>query len=370
MKANNIQAFNASSIKQCQPLKPTKPEPFQFATNTRLRQEGANPIGTGNGTGIRTNTLNKQSTSTKGSAVVASCDPASFHKMLRSYQIPTGSTTTSATRPIPFKVAAVSTEATERKIRRRSAEPSPSRLISNRLNQQHNTPGASSSSASSKAAAGIVNQVSSGSSYLSMAEQVHKFHTGTPERFRSRPKRRSTSTPGSTNEYYSARSNRGRSPSPLRCTQAQTPNLLTRGRARNTNVLTAEQKELLELEEAKQNQFRARIVGEGVPKYNFSKATFEKRMPTLPEPFNLTSGTNRPKVAFDQGRGHEFHANPLNRKILEGPVGIPTKNPIPVIEPESPAFALKERFKGNKQSINHAYFSNWHTFIPKNILRE
>ena len=184
-----------------------------------------------------------------------------------------------------------------------------------------------------------------------MAEQVHKFHTGTPERFRSRPKRRSTSTPGSTNEYYSARSNRGRSPSPLRCTQAQTPNLLTRGRARNTNVLTAEQKELLELEEAKQNQFRARNVGEGVPKYNFSKATTEKRMPTLPEPFNLTSGTNRPKVAFDQGKGHEFHANPLNKKILEGPVGIPLKNPLPVIEPESPAFALKERFKGKYYSV-------------------
>ena len=44
----------------------------------------------------------------------------------------------------------------------------------------------------------------------------------------------------------------------------------------------------------------------------------------------------------------EFHAKPLNKKILEGTTGVPVKNPMPVIVPQSPAFALKERLKGKE----------------------
>ena len=100
------------------------------------------------------------------------------------------------------------------------------------------------------------------------------------------------------------------------------------------------------MEEAKQNQFRARAIGEGVPKSTHQTATVEKRMATQPEPFNLTSGLNRPKVQVEEKK-QEFHAHPFNRKIFDGPVGLPLRNPMPVSVPESPAFALKERLKGN-----------------------
>jgi Cell cycle regulated microtubule associated protein len=38
-----------------------------------------------------------------------------------------------------------------------------------------------------------------------------------------------------------------------------------------------------------------------------------------------------------------FHSLPLNKKIFEAPLGIPEKKVMPVVEPESPAFALKQR---------------------------
>ena len=102
-----------------------------------------------------------------------------------------------------------------------------------------------------------------------------------------------------------------------------------------------------ELEEAKQNQFRARAVGEGVPKQIFNPANAEKRCVTQIEPFNLTTAQTKPKCIVEE-YNTEFHANPLDRKILDGPVGVPARNPLPVIVPESPAFALKARLKGNK----------------------
>ena len=312
---------STNNCKQFRPLQPTKPAPFQFATDGRIKQD-VHPSGTGT---VRDN------------PVIGSCDPVNFHKMLRTYQIPAGTTTSSTTRPQPFRASA-STEATERRARHKSAEPSPRPSTTNRFAQQHNISNASSSSVFSQ---GRTRQVSGGDSYLSMAEQVLKFQTGTPDRFRSRPKRRSMSTPSSC-----AKSNRGRSPSPLHCTQAQTPNLVTRGRARKPTVLSSVQKELLELEDAKQNRFRARAVGEGVPKSSQQNATVERRMPTQPEPFNLTSGLSRPRSQVEEKK-EEFHAYPFNRKIFDGPIGIPARNPLPVVVPESPAFALKERLKGN-----------------------
>lgn len=259
--------------------------------------------------------------------------------MLRTYQIPAGNTTCSTTRPQPFK-ASKKTESTERRARNRSAEPSPRSNTANKFYNHFNTSNASSSAASCQVK---TKQTSGEGSYLSMAEQVIKFQTGTPDRFRSRPKRRSTSTPS-----YGLKSNRGRSPSPLRCTQPQTPNLVTRGRARKPSVLSSDHKEAIELEEAKQNQFRARAVGEGVPKPKH-QATAERRDVTQPQPFNLTTGYGRPKVRVEEGK-HEFHAQPVNKKIFDGPVGVPIRNAMPVIVPESPAFALKDRLKDRKRT--------------------
>ena len=319
IKEKPIKKQSDSGIKPCRPLHPTQPSPFQFATDSRIKPD-SNP---------------ESSHGNQAVAIKGNCDPVNFQKMLRTYQMPCGSTTSSTTRPQPFKASSKSTESTERRIRHRSAEPSPRSSISQR-SQHFNISGASCTSASGQ---NKTRNASGSNTYMSMAEQVMKFQTGTPDRFRSRPKRRSISTP-----QRSIRSHRGRSPSPLRCTLPKTPNLTTRGRARAPNVLSAEEKETQELEQAKQNQFRAREVGEGVPKTKYHE--IEKRPLTKPEPFHLTmSGHAREKITIESAK-QEFHAKPLNKKIFDGPTGVPTKNPVPVIVPESPAFALKERLKG------------------------
>ena len=40
-----------------------------------------------------------------------------------------------------------------------------------------------------------------------------------------------------------------------------------------------------------------------------------------------------------------------NRKILEKQTGVPERKVIPVIEPESPAFALKKRYTGARNAL-------------------
>ena len=322
-KENSSNKLSNSELKLSRPLQPTNPAPFQFATDTRIKhdsQAGSN-------------------SATHGVAVKGNCDPVNFQKMLRTYQMPSGSKPSSTTRPQPFKASSKSTESTQHRIRHRSAEPSPRSGTLPRL-QQFNTSGASVNKA---------RQASGGNTYMSMAEQVIKFQTGTPDRFRSRPKRRSTSTP-----QRGMKSNRGRSPSPLRCTQPQTPNLVTRGRARAPNVMSAKEIEAQQMEQAKQNQFRARAVGEGVPKPKYHEV--EKRPCTKPEPFHLTStsGQTRENMGIEKEK-QEFHAKPLNKKIFEGTTGVPAKNPLPVIVPESPAFALKERLKGKGNDKLSAY---------------
>ena len=323
-KEKNVKKQINSELNQMRPLQPTQPNPFHFATDSRIKPDSSSGFDYTN----------------HAAAVKGNCDPIDFQKMLRTYNMPSSSTTSSTTRPHPFKASSKSTESTERRTRHRSAEPSPRAGMYQR-NQHFNISGASSASTSSQ---NKTRNASGSSCYMSMAEQVIKFQTGTPDRFRSRPKRRSISTP-----QRGMKSNRGRSPSPLRCTLPKTPNLATRGRARAPNVLSAEEKELQDLEQAKLNQFRAKAVGEGVPKTKYYEV--EKKPLTKQEPFQLTStsGQARENVAVDNGR-HEFHAKPLNKKIFDGPTGVPTKQPMPVIVPESPAFALKERLKGNWKS--------------------
>ena len=311
-----------TDVKQTKPLQPTKPAPFHFATNNRIKSDN-NPTGA--------NSVNET-----GSA--ESCDPVNFQKMLRSYKLPEMNqfqTGRSTTRPQPFKASSKNTESSERRARNRSAEPSP-RSSTNKLYQHFNT---SSSSSSSTLYQSKTRNASGESTYRSMAEQVIKFQTGTPDRFRSRPKRRSISTPN-----YGLKSSRGRSPSPLRVTQPFTPNLATRGRYRPPTALSMAEQEKIDLEEAKKNQFRARAVGEGVPKPR-NQPLIESRSLTKPEPFNLTSARNRSTVN-SQSEDHEFHAKPLNKRILNGPIGVPHRNALPLIVPQSPAFLSRERLKG------------------------
>ena len=332
MPSAAVNSYN-TEVKQTKPLQPTKPAPFHFATNNRIKSDN-NPTGANSENETRS---------------AESCDPVNFQKMLRSYKLPEMNqfqTGRSTTRPQPFKASSKNTESSERRARNRSAEPSP-RSSTNKLDQHFNT---SSSSSSSTLYQSKIRNASGESTYRSMAEQVIKFQTGTPDRFRSRPQRRSISTPN-----YGLKSSRGRSPSPLRVTQPFTPNLATRGRYRPPTALSMAEQEKIDLEEAKKNQFRARAVGEGVPKLR-NQPLIESRSLTKPEPFNLTSARNRSTVN-SQSEDHEFHAKPLNKRILNGPIGVPQRNALPLIVPQSPAFLSRERLKGKVHlySVNRPF---------------
>merc|ERR1719361_1463462 len=127
-----------------------------------------------------------------------------------------------------------------------------------------------------------------------------------------------------------------------------TPNLATRGRYRPPTALSMAQQEKIDLEEAKKNQFRARAVGEGGPKLR-NQPLIESRSLTKPEPFNLTSARNR-SIVNSQPEDHEFHAKPLNKRILNGPIGVPHRNALPLIVPQSPAFLSRERLKDRERA--------------------
>jgi len=176
------------------------------------------------------------------------------------------------------------------------------------------------------------------SKFVSMAEKVNKFQKETPQRFRSRPAGPSP-----------IRSRRGRSASPGQrapgITIPKTPHLTAKHRVRPTYALSREEQEQKDLEDAKQNQFKAHAVGEGVP--TFKHGQIDKRAPTIPEPFHLTQQPRAP-VPYTEPTPAPFKAHPLPSKILDAVTGLPEKRLIPVVVPQSPAFAMKERLASRK----------------------
>eukprot|EP00088_Acartia_fossae_P040797 TRINITY_DN4252_c0_g1_i3.p1 TRINITY_DN4252_c0_g1~~TRINITY_DN4252_c0_g1_i3.p1 ORF type:complete len:767 (+),score=251.71 TRINITY_DN4252_c0_g1_i3:80-2380(+) len=177
---------------------------------------------------------------------------------------------------------------------------------------------------------------SSGDEFKSVAEQVNKYQRGTPDRFHTRPRGRSQSP-------YRMKL---RSQSPPACTIPQSPALTLKGRSRPVHVLSQAEREEIELEEAKKHQIRARKVGETVPKYKVPE--IEHRPCTIPDPFKVANKMFAKPMAPTEQPVENFHAKPVSKKILEGPVGVPTKKVAPIIEPESPAFRLKERMASRR----------------------
>jgi len=173
--------------------------------------------------------------------------------------------------------------------------------------------------------------------YKSMAEQIGKYQSGTPDRFRTLPRGRSNSPPRT----------RMRSQSP-RLTVPKTPQLSTRGRSRPNHVLSQAEREQLELEEAKRHQFHAKGVGETLPKFKYGEV--ERKPCTVPKPFDLHE-PYRPVPQPTEEKVESFHSRPLNKKILQGPVGVPERKLLPMVEPESPAFALKQRMATRKAPV-------------------
>ncbi|KAL4234469.1 Protein tpx2 [Mactra antiquata] len=166
--------------------------------------------------------------------------------------------------------------------------------------------------------------------YESMAERLAHY-TKTPERFRSKVK-------GPTEEK------RGRSRSPPHPTVPKTPQFETRTRSRPVTAPSRADLEKKEVEEMQKKQFKAQPVNHKIFENScLGIKRVAPKAPTVPEEFHLSSknrGLEKPK---EKEEHYEFHAQPLNKKILDGPVGIKDAKKGQVTIPQSPAFALKHR---------------------------
>ena len=241
-------------------------------------------------------------------------DAPNFSRMLRSYGKPIvdSGTTSGVTQPVPFNLA------TDRK-RRHSADTN---------------------------------------KYKSQAEQIQSFQKGTPDRFRSRPQ-----NTGAANRSR----HRSASPAANKLTVPHTPQLSTRGRSRPVGVLNREEREELELKEYKAKQFKAKGVGETIPKFKYGEV--EKKPCTIPQPFHLTNQgqPGAPPQVQQEESAQAFHARPVPKGLMAAPQGVPERKVLPVIgkvfrkifkhfltcpsnvsEPQSPAFALKGRMAERK----------------------
>ena len=148
--------------------------------------------------------------------------------------------------------------------------------------------------------------------FKSQAELINTFQKGTPDRFRSKPQT------GPRTRHRSA------SPGPAKVTIPHTPQLSTRGRSRPVGVLSREEREEMELRELKTKQFKAKGVGETVPKFKYGDV--EKKPCTIPQPFHLTNQGQHGALA----QPHEepvqaFHARPVPKGIMAAPQGVPEK---------------------------------------------
>ncbi|KAJ8302828.1 hypothetical protein KUTeg_019224 [Tegillarca granosa] len=174
------------------------------------------------------------------------------------------------------------------------------------------------------------NETDSSDKYVSMAQQVTAFHSQTPERFRSSKRR--------VPEHGTAKTGG--------LTVPKTPNLETKGRSRPVHIPSREEIEEKELEEMRQQQFKAHPVNSKI----MSNPTLGvKKVPPRPltqfEEFNLESNrrAKEKETKPSDEEKFEFHAQPVPKKILEGVVGVKPPKEHKITVPQSPAFALKHR---------------------------
>jgi len=205
--------------------------------------------------------------------------------------------------------------------------------------------------------------------FVSMAELNMKYFTRTPTRFR-------VAKHGS---VESLNSNQGNKRTDGGVTIPLTPQFSKRTRTKQNSVLTSEEREQLEFEEAKKNTFKAKPLNKKVFEAPVNYKPAEKRPATVPEPFDITDAKKMPnknallrdfggstsslasiphggmeahwsnrttkpapfsfenrdqfklkkkeaaikKVLEDEKKQAEFHANPM--PISTGPLGVPPK---------------------------------------------
>lgn len=182
--------------------------------------------------------------------------------------------------------------------------------------------------------------------YQSAAEKIAAFHKQTPERFRTHPRGgRPITRSGS---FSKTASGGKRDPSPG-LTVAKTPNFATRGRSRPVHAPTREEKEQMEFEEHQKQQFKAHPINHKILEKGPSLSKVPAKAVTVPEEFNLhhklALSEEDLRSKAEEEEKYEFHAKPVNPKIMKGPVGVKPINPLPITVPQSPAFALKNRIR-------------------------
>lgn len=114
--------------------------------------------------------------------------------------------------------------------------------------------------------------------FVSVAELNLRFHTKTPQRFR-------TKRAGSEVEHEDIKRAKSNT---LSCTVPHTPQLTTRSRTRTVNCLSQQQMEMKAFEEAQKHTFKARPVNKKMLEAPSLGVSVEKKLPTVPEPFNIT----------------------------------------------------------------------------------
>lgn len=125
----------------------------------------------------------------------------------------------------------------------------------------------------------------------------------------------------------------------------KTPQLLSKTRSRPTNILRHEEyleKCLKEEIESKKAEAKAREA----EKIRLSKHTGKSvatRPTTVAEPFQLSSTNSRRLATTATTTPPTFTAQPIPSRLLKTVTGLPDKKAAPVVIPESPAFATKQR---------------------------
>uniref|UniRef100_H2ZMY8 TPX2 C-terminal domain-containing protein n=1 Tax=Ciona savignyi TaxID=51511 RepID=H2ZMY8_CIOSA len=162
--------------------------------------------------------------------------------------------------------------------------------------------------------------------FVPMAKAIHDFHKNTPKRFRAK-----TSTTGKAGPVKA-----------MKVTIPKTPQF-SAIRTRPILTMSEKEKEELDVQEIKNNQFKANEVRRSVTNPAPLKKV-EKKPLTVPVGFNLTKH-NPAKQPDQKEKPKPFKARPLPLAILEKTTGIKEKQVIKATVPQSPAFALKHRVK-------------------------
>ncbi|XP_018024492.1 targeting protein for Xklp2 [Hyalella azteca] len=187
--------------------------------------------------------------------------------------------------------------------------------------------------------------------FVSLAELNMKFHSQTPQRFRTVPKKE---------ESCPKRMTRSGSSSSLpSVTRPQSPHLSTRSRSRPVNHPTREQIEEQEMLEAQKHQVKAHPVNPKIFEPPKLSTNAEAKGCTIPSPFNITDAKKRllrrkqekvEEIIAKEKAMAEFHAHPMP-VFDDKPKGLPSKKTPSVTKPEPFVLQIDKRAESKQLAM-------------------